>query len=249
MIKSPAMLITMPLSTWELLPFFALRVATALVIGGVIGLERQWRQRMAGTRTNALVGAAAAMFVLAGEAIPGDPTTTGRIAAQVVSGIGFLGAGVIFKEGISVHGLNTAATIWCSAAIGVLCGLGRFVEALVAGTLVLVTNIALRPLAYKFHPHQPPRGDQAVTYHFAFSCDVQQQPEIRQRIMAEFSGTVFTLDGLETDYGPEPSKSRLSGTVHCVGRHDDVIERLANALSADFHVSSSSWTASTQSIE
>jgi putative Mg2+ transporter-C (MgtC) family protein len=230
-------------------PLFVLRVSTALVIGGVIGLERQWRQRMAGTRTNALVGAAAAMFVLAGEGMTGDPSTTGRIAAQIVSGIGFLGAGVIFKEGIAVHGLNTAATIWCSAAIGVLCGMGQFIEALLGGTAVLITNIVLRPLAYKFHPHQPPRGDQAITYHVAFVCDSQQQPEIRQRIIASLEGTALTLEGLQTGPASEPSSVRLSATVHCVGRQDQVIEGLTSILTSQFDVSSSSWTATAQSIE
>lgn len=239
----------MSLPPWEPLPSFALRVSTALLIGGAIGLERQWRQRMAGTRTNALVGAAAAMFVLAGEALSGDTATTGRIAAQVVSGIGFLGAGVIFKEGISVHGLNTAATIWCSSAIGVLCGLGRFVEAFMGGMLVLMTNIALRPLAYKFHPHQPPRADQALTYHVAFVCDAQQQVQVRQRIISELQGTILTLNGLQAEPTPEPAKIRLSATMQCVGRHDDIIEHLTDALSSELNISSSSWTATAQSIE
>jgi uncharacterized membrane protein YhiD involved in acid resistance len=87
-------------------------------------MERQWRQRMAGTRTNALVAAGAAAFVMAGSLLVYDPAGRGRIASYVVSGVGFLGAGVIFKDGASVRGLNTAATIWCSASIGVLAGLG-----------------------------------------------------------------------------------------------------------------------------
>lgn len=239
----------MPTPMSQPFPLFALRVSTALVIGGVIGLERQWRQRMAGTRTNALVGAAAAMFVLAGEGMTGDPSTTSRIAAQIVSGIGFLGAGVIFKEGIAVHGLNTAATIWCSAAIGVLCGMGQFLEAFLGGTAVLITNIVLRPLAYKFHPHQPPRDDQAITYHLALVCDSQQQPQIRQRIIASLEGTMLTLEGLQTEPASEPSSIRLSATVHCVGRQDQVIEGLANILASQFDISSSSWTATAQSIE
>ena len=79
---------------------------------------------MAGTRTNALVAAGAAAFVMAGSLLVYDPAGRGRIASYVVSGVGFLGAGVIFKDGASVRGLNTAATIWCSASIGVLAGLG-----------------------------------------------------------------------------------------------------------------------------
>ena len=79
---------------------------------------------MAGTRTNALVAAGAASFVMCGSLLNSDYSAEGRIVSYVVSGVGFLGAGVIFKDGANVRGLNTAATIWCSAAIGALSGMG-----------------------------------------------------------------------------------------------------------------------------
>ena len=104
---------------------FAGRAIVAVALGAMVGLERQWRQRMAGLRTNALVALGAALFELLAVQMTGvqavDPT---RIAAYVVSGIGFLGAGVILRDGVSVRGINTAATIWCSAAVGVLAGAG-----------------------------------------------------------------------------------------------------------------------------
>ena len=101
---------------------FAVNLAAAFALGSLIGAERQWRQRMAGLRTNALVATGAAMFVML--AMP-TPDNTMRVAAQVVSGIGFLGAGVIMREGLTVRGLNTAATLWCSAAVGTLSGSGQ----------------------------------------------------------------------------------------------------------------------------
>jgi len=95
----------------------------AVVLGGLIGFERQWHQKMAGLRTNALVALGASGFVILGSMIGrGDPTP---IAAQVVTGIGFLGAGIILREGINVMGLNTAATLWCSAMVGTFAGAGR----------------------------------------------------------------------------------------------------------------------------
>jgi putative Mg2+ transporter-C (MgtC) family protein len=90
---------------------FTLRLFTALLLGAAVGLERQWRQRMAGTRTNALVAAGASAFVMAGSLLVDDPSATGRVASYVVSGLGFLGAGVIFKDSANIRGLNTAATI------------------------------------------------------------------------------------------------------------------------------------------
>jgi putative Mg2+ transporter-C (MgtC) family protein len=124
---------------------FFLRVAAAMVFGALVGVERQLRQRSAGLRTNALVSMGAAMFAaLTGLTAGADPT---RMGAAVVTGIGFLGAGVILREGFSIKGLNTAATLWCSAALGVLAGQGFVLEALLGTGLVLVANLALRPAA------------------------------------------------------------------------------------------------------
>src|ERR1700733_3105855 len=102
----------------------AFNLGAAVSLGAVIGFERQWRNRLAGLRTNTLVALGAASFVTFAALVPGEASPT-RVAAQVVSGIGFLGAGLIFREGMSVRGLNTAATLWCSAAIGVLAGAGH----------------------------------------------------------------------------------------------------------------------------
>ena len=122
----------------------ALDLIMAVLLGGVIGFERQWRQRLAGLRTNTLVSLGAAIFVVfAGQFTDSSPT---RVAAQVVTGIGFHGAGVIWKEGVNVRGLNTAATLWCSAAVGLLAGSGYWRHAILAAGLVVGVNLVLRPL-------------------------------------------------------------------------------------------------------
>src|SRR5580704_4199752 len=100
----------------------ALNLIIAVLLGGAIGFERQWRQRLAGLRTNTLVSLGAAIFVVFESQF--TDTSPTQVAAQVVTGIGFLGAGVIWKEGVNVRGLNTAATLWCSAAVGLLAGSG-----------------------------------------------------------------------------------------------------------------------------
>src|SRR4051812_8062214 len=94
------------------------RLLLAFVLGAVIGLERQWQHKIAGIKTNSLVAGGAALFILLSEKITGDSTGAGRIASTIVTGIGFLGAGVIMREGATVSGINTSATIWCSGAIG-----------------------------------------------------------------------------------------------------------------------------------
>ncbi len=128
---------------------FTLRLFTSLALGAAIGFERQWRQKSAGLRTNTLVAMGSAAFVLLSLQIGGD--ATGRIASYIVSGIGFLGAGVIMKDGLNVQGLNTAATIWCSAAVGSLCGLGMFAEAAVVSAAIMLTHIVLRPVGLQLN--------------------------------------------------------------------------------------------------
>src|ERR1700681_3239894 len=109
----------------------ALNLGADVTFGAVIGFERQWRQRLAGLRTNTLVALGAASSVVFERPVSPDVAST-RVAAQVVSGIGFLGAGIIFREGLNVRGLNTAATLWCSAAVGLLAGEGLALHGLAA---------------------------------------------------------------------------------------------------------------------
>src|SRR5271154_4944762 len=131
------------------------RLVLALACGALIGVERQWRQKKAGLRTNVLVAIGACAFVLFAYRLTpvGDAT---RMAGQVVTGIGFLGAGVIMHEGVNVHGLNTAATLWCSAAVGIFAGAGLLIEAALLATFVTVTNLILRPLVTFINRHAGP---------------------------------------------------------------------------------------------
>ena len=131
---------------------FVAYLVTALLLGAIIGAERQWHQRIAGLRTNTLVSAGAAMFVSISHLVPLNPTSL-QVSAQVVSGIGFLGAGVIMREGLSIRGLNTAASLVRSAAVDPLCGLGFIKEAVIGAAGVLGANGLFRPLARKVGCH------------------------------------------------------------------------------------------------
>src|SRR5579871_3431627 len=120
------------------------RLTLALVLGACIGAERQWRQRAAGLRTNTLVCFGAAAFVDLGLTL--SPGTT-QVIAYVVSGVGFLGAGAIMKDGGNIRGLNTAATLWCSAAVGACAGAGEMLDAVFVSMLLIAINSVLRPLS------------------------------------------------------------------------------------------------------
>jgi putative Mg2+ transporter-C (MgtC) family protein len=126
---------------------FTLRLFAALVAGLIIGFERQWQHKSAGLRTNTLVSVGAAIFVLLSISITakgnGDVT---RIIAQVVTGIGFLCAGIIFKEGLNVHGLTTAVTVWCCSAVGCLAAAGYLKETFIATFFIIAVNLFLKPL-------------------------------------------------------------------------------------------------------
>lgn len=122
---------------------FTLRLFTALCAGLIIGIEREWQKKPAGLRTNTLVSTGAALFVMLSLNIAQDNGEASRIIAQIVSGVGFLGAGIIFKEGTDIFGLTTAATIWCSAAVGCLAGAGYFIETLIGVVSVVSVNLLL----------------------------------------------------------------------------------------------------------
>ena len=123
---------------------FAIRVLVALVAGMIIGFERQWHHKSAGLRTTTLVALGSAIYVLISINITQTTGDATRIIGQVVTGIGFLCAGVIFKEGLSVHGLTSSVTIWCSSAIGCLAAAGYYIETLIATVLILVVNLGLK---------------------------------------------------------------------------------------------------------
>lgn len=128
---------------------FLFQIIICFLLSSCIGIERQYRRRLVGLRTIILVSLGAFLFVRFSYAFPESDMT--RIAAQVVAGIGFLGAGVIIKDNKSVKGLTTAATLWCAAAIGILCAANLLFEAAVGTLLVLFTNIVLRTVNRKIN--------------------------------------------------------------------------------------------------
>ncbi|MGX7170577.1 MgtC/SapB family protein [Enterococcus ureilyticus] len=153
--------------------------------GMIIGAERQWRKKLAGMRTMTLVTFGSCQFVSLSSLIQDDNSPT-RIAAQVVSGIGFLAGGVILREGFSVTGINTAATLWCSAAVGSMIGAGFVTEGVVCAVILMLVNILLRNLSFKIDDYTVQReDDQTETIHYlsviaSNSSEVMLRTEIIQ---------------------------------------------------------------------
>jgi len=218
---------------------FAIRLGLALVLGGIVGAERQWRQRIAGLRTNALVAAGAAMFVMV-SALAAPPDDSFRIAGQVVSGIGFLGAGVILRNGLNVSGLNTAATLWCSAAVGTLSGEGMYGSAITGAIAVLGANVALRPIARALS-----RGtgvaDEEVTYLFRITAQADQEAHLRALLLQSLSGQPLFLKSLTSDDLEHTDKVEVHAMLLSAGHENTVLEQIVSRLSLEPGVSGVSW--------
>lgn len=130
---------------------FLINLIICFLLSFLIGIERQYRRRIVGLRTTILVCIGSFLFTSASFIVGGSRTDLTRIAASVVSGIGFLGAGVIIKDGLKVRGLTTAATMWCDASIGVLCGIGASIPAFLGTFVILFSNTVLRYINKKIN--------------------------------------------------------------------------------------------------
>ena len=152
-----------------------------MLAGGLVGLERQRSRKSAGIRTNTLVAIGACMFVLVGVKIApmkgADPT---RIISQIITGIGFLGAGVILQHKGTIRGLTTAATVWCSAALGVLGGMGMFWELAICTGIIWVVNTFLKTDRFleKKSDDYYKEEDEEVGYNFVEEDDISDNDEI-----------------------------------------------------------------------
>jgi putative Mg2+ transporter-C (MgtC) family protein len=176
---------------------FALRLAMGVGCGALIGIERQWQARRAGLRTNALVATGATLFVLY-SVITYDTSAT-RMASYVVSGVGFLGGGVILREGFNVHGLNTAATLWCSAAVGVLAATGHYLFTLIATGTVVVIHLLGRPLGRLIDRGNVVEEDEDdQPYQVQVICRPKSEKLVRAQIVQHTAGGNFVLRGVHT---------------------------------------------------
>ncbi|AHI26293.1 MgtC/SapB family protein [Komagataeibacter swingsii] len=175
----------------------ALALSVSFILGAIIGLERQYRQRTAGLRTNVLVAVGAAAFVDLGVRMGGNDGSV-RVIAYVVSGIGFLGAGVIMKDGGQVRGLNTAATLWSTAAVGAFSGCGLTGEATLVALFILAGNTLLRPLV-EFIDRRPlnPETTEAL-YRMHVICHPENVSAARDLLADELEHHHYPIQDIET---------------------------------------------------
>jgi len=215
------------------------RLGIAFLLGSVIGVERQWHQKMAGLRTNALVALGASGFVVFSSLVgQGDPT---RVAAQVVSGIGFLGAGVILREGVNVRGLNTAATLWCSAMVGTFAGGGYWSATAIASGFVILANFLLRPLVLRLNRRVPAPEDVETTYTVEITCKAAEEAHTRSLLLHALSQAGLGLRRIDSKDIPDTSKVTVTAQALAANRNDSSMEQIVGRLSLEPHVSAAAW--------
>lgn len=216
------------------------RLGAAVVLGALIGLERQWRQRMAGLRTNALVSTGAACFLVFAALMPGDDSRA-RVAAQVVSGIGFLGAGVILREGLNVRGLNTAATLWCSAAVGTLAGGGLLWQAALASGVVVLANVLLRPVVRLINTQPLSAPDMEAYYTVRVVCPGPEEARVRALLLQGTNSGGLGLRRLESTNIDGTDNVEVSASLFAANRNDSVLEQVIGRLSLEPKISAVKW--------
>ncbi|WP_440312311.1 MgtC/SapB family protein [Leucobacter chromiireducens] len=221
----------------------ALRIFSGLALGAAIGFERQLRSRTAGVRTNALVSLGSALFVIMG-AFSFDGADPTRVAAQIVSGIGFLGAGVIMKQGVSVTGLNTAATLWASAAVGALAGGGLILVAVGGAAAVMVSNVVLRPVGRLLDRRSREGGREAVTTEYVFVVRSASDAEvpIRSKVVTALQRPEFTMHSLEAS-DLSTGEVELTARLTALDRSDAAFEAAIADIVPVPEVTSVRWRA------
>jgi putative Mg2+ transporter-C (MgtC) family protein len=224
----------------SLLDFF-IAMNIALGLGLLIGLERQFGQHPAGMRTSALVCGGAALYVLVARPFHSGAETA-RIAGQVVSGMGFLGGGVILREGLTVRGLTSAATIWCTAAVGTLCGAGLLTEAALAAVAILLTNRVLNPLSRWVDRHAVQQAATEANYRLKVICMMAEETRIRrmlaQRIAAQQN---LILRGIGIQSTDHADRGLVVADVEMRIGDEHFLQDVVAELNADASTVSTSW--------
>lgn len=226
---------------------FTLRIAAALLLGVAIGLERQWRQRMAGLRTNALVAVGASLFASISILMNARQNPT-QVAAYIVSGIGFLAGAVIFKEGFSVRGLNTAATLWATAAVGTLCGSGFIPEAAIGAVAVLGANVLLRPIVQRINTQPFEQTELSRIYRLRVVCRQSDESVVRSMFLHAIQHAKLVLQSIES-HNIEDDRVEVVAHIITSEGAEAKVERVVGRLSLEPGIFAAAWQAEEVSSE
>lgn len=212
---------------------FIIRIIVCFLLSIAIGIERQYRHKLVGLRTNVLVSLGAFMFNWVTFASLDSDST--RIAAQVVSGIGFLGAGIIMKDGNKVKGLNTAATLWCVAAIGVMTSSGLLLEASIGTIMVLASNIILRFISIAIMNRV--KNNQRETCILNVNCNKENEDYVRGVLLRFIENNTLNLLSLNKVVKDDSVDLKLT----IITSRISLVETFINKMAKEISINAISW--------
>lgn len=220
------------------------RLIAAFVLGTVVGIERQLRQRHTGLTTHALVSLGAAIYTCLPTLL--GIANDGRMGGQVVTGIGFIGAGLIMRDGLSVRGLSTAATIWATGGIGVLAGYGMLLEAAEAAIFITLINLVLPRLSRFIDKMAPDTEPVEHFYIIDLKCAGRDEAMVRTQLLQSLTARKLRLHSLEShmlkDSTTDTDVVKVEAVVYSGVKDELLVERLVGEFSIAPHIFSTSWT-------
>lgn len=228
---------------------FAVRLLIAIILGLIVGLERQWTRHQAGILTNVIVCVGAYAYT-AFSYITADITVDKtRIAAQVVCGIGFLGAGLIIRDGTNIRGLSTAATIWATAAIGILCTVDNIFYSVIVAVAIVFLHLILHPLSSlidkKRHYNKDKERARNIEclYKISIRCFEDFEIDIRSHLIKTIRDKndvlLHNLESIDAD--DNDSKIKIRAYITTVKRNDDLVESIMASIAKDEGIISAGW--------
>lgn len=232
------------------IPGFSIRLAISILLGLLIGFERQWTRHPAGILTNLIVCMGSFLFTAFGMLAVGDAdgaisrVDLSRIPSGIVSGIGFLGAGVMIKEGLNIRGLNTAATIWATSAVGVLCCSANIWFAVIAGAAIVLCHIIFHPLSKFVTNTRYNKVDNSFAerlYSISVIVSDDAAPEMREKLMLAIKNEKsLLLHNLETRENDDDNM-KIKAIVSSVDKDESRIEKIITIIGVDMSVVQSGW--------
>jgi putative Mg2+ transporter-C (MgtC) family protein len=229
------------IQTFQLYDFLdtLVSLATAFVLGTLIGAERQYRQRSAGLRTNVLVAVGASAFVDLANHLTGADGSV-RVIAYVVSGIGFLGAGVIMKEGMNIRGLNTAATLWTSAAVGCCAGADMVAQAALLTIFVLGGNTLLRPLVNAIDRIPIDEQSSEASYDVVVTADAGSVASVREVLLEKLEAANYPVRDIDVVYR-SGDNAEIAATLVSQSIEPDELDAVVSGLEGRPGVRHATW--------
>ncbi len=224
---------------------FSLRLIIAILLGFIVGLERQWTKHQAGILTNVIVCVGAYSYSAFSYIAYDSNVDVTRIAAQVVCGIGFLGAGLILRDGTNIRGLSTAATIWATAAIGILCTVSNIFFSIIVAFAIVLLHLVLHPLSSyidKRKNYNKERVSRAeCLYKISIKCTEESETDIRSHLVKTIRNKndilLHNLESVTTD----DSNVKIRAYVTTVKKNDEIIENLLIHIGKDPGIISAGW--------